>query len=244
MTPFHFDSAYLTSAGGREYNEDTYGLADNCWIVADGLGGHGGGEVASRIAVETLLGAAAKGPLTDPTTLTAAVLAADKEIIARQASEQRLAQMRTTLVVLVSDGRSALWAHVGDSRLYQFRDGRIRLQTADHSVPQALANAGEIRVAEIRHHPDRNRLLRSLGNGKVTRPTLLQEPLPVEAGDAFLLCTDGFWELVTEAEMEIALAKSASPRDWLENMTRLLHGRAPEGHDNYTALAVFVGMQA
>jgi serine/threonine protein phosphatase PrpC len=103
-----------------------------------------------------------------------------------------------------------------------------------------MVKAGEMRAAEIRHHEDRNRLLRTLGNDEEPRPTLVPAPVPLTPGDAFLLCTDGFWEYVTETEMEITLAKAADPDTWLRTMTRRLVERADPDHDNYTAMAVFV----
>jgi serine/threonine protein phosphatase PrpC len=244
VSRLRFSTASLSHPGGRAANEDACGHGDGCWVVADGLGGHGGGEVAARIAVDTLLGEAAQRLLIEPVALTEALLAADAAVLARQQADPRLGQMRTTAVVLASDGRAALWAHVGDSRLYHLRDGRIRFQTLDHSVPQALVRAGEISAAEVRYHEDRNRLLRSLGNGKQLRPTLAEQPLTLVPGDAFLLCTDGFWEYVTEPEMEVTLAKSASPEQWLEKMLALLHGRAPAEQDNYTGMALFVAKES
>ena len=244
MNPLTLVTATLSHPGGRTINEDAAGPADGCWVLADGLGGHGGGEVAARIVVDTLLAAAAQGPLTDPGALTQALLAADAAIHAHQEAEPRLERMRTTVVVLASDGRAAHWAHVGDSRLYHFRDGRIQFQSADHSVPQALVKAGEIAPAEVRFHEDRNRLLRTLGNHKDLRPTLGPAPdgapLALAPGDAFLLCTDGWWEYVTEPEMEVALAKSASPAQWLQTMATGLLRRAPMDHDNFSAIALFV----
>ena len=222
MSPLRIATASVSRPGGRAVNEDACGHGDGCWVVADGLGGHGGGEVAAGIAVDTVLAAAAQQPLIDEGALTQALLAADAAIQARQETDPRLERMRTTAVVLASDARVALWAHLGDSRLYHLRDGRIRFQTLDHSVPQALVRAGEISAAEVRYHEDRNRLLRSLGNDKPPRPTLAEEPLTLMPGDAFLLCTDGFWEYVTEPEMEVTLAKSASPEQWLENMAAVL----------------------
>ena len=222
MSPLRIATASVSRPGGRAVNEDACGHGDGCWVVADGLGGHGGGEVAAGIAVDTVLAAAAQQPLIDEGALTQALLAADAAIQARQETDPRLERMRTTAVVLASDARVALWAHLGDSRLYHLRDGRIRFQTFDHSEPQALVRAGEISAAEVRYHEDRNRLLRSLGNDKPPRPTLAEEPLTLMPGDAFLLCTDGFWEYVTEPEMEVTLAKSASPEQWLENMAAVL----------------------
>ncbi|MEI6414244.1 MAG: protein phosphatase 2C domain-containing protein [Pseudomonadota bacterium] len=240
MTTLAFRTATLSHTGGRPINEDACGYRNGCWVVADGLGGHGGGEVASRLAVDSLLQQADLPLPMDAAGLIQALAAAEQAIHHQQKTDSRLSQMRTTLVLLCSDGHNALWAHIGDSRLYHLRDGRIHFQTRDHSVPQAIADAGEIAPAEIRFHEDRNRLLRSLGNDKAQRPTLAEALLPLRAGDVFLLCTDGFWEYVTEAEMEVTLAKAASPGQWLQSMAFVLLRRATAVHDNYTALAVFV----
>jgi serine/threonine protein phosphatase PrpC len=148
--------------------------------------------------------------------------------------------MRTTAVVLVADTSGAVWGHIGDSRLYMLRSGRVVSQTRDHSVPQSLVDAGEITPAEIRFHEDRNRLLRSLGNGGRLRAALLERPMLLNKGDAFLLCSDGFWEYVTETEMEVDFAKARTPDDWLDRMAVRIRPRAHEARDNCTALAVFI----
>jgi PPM family protein phosphatase len=239
MSAFTFETASVSRTGGRDYNEDACAHRGHCWVLADGLGGHGGGEVASAIAVETVLRVQAD---TTPTAagLAQAVRAANDALRKRQQAEQRLTGMRTTLVILASDGAMALWAHVGDSRLYHFRGGELASQTEDHSVPQALAKAGEISPAEIRHHEDRNRLLRTLGADEEPRPTVLPGPVPLARSDAFLLCTDGFWEYVTEQEMEVDLHKAATPEEWLDFMVGRLMARAEPDNDNYTAMAVLV----
>lgn len=240
MTSLRFATALLSRTGARTNNEDACGYREGCWVVADGLGGHGGGEVAARLAVEALLAA------WDPAApLTAAALTQGLEVAAaaihrRQTGDPGLSGMRTTLVVLASDGTRALWAHVGDSRLYLLRDGRVRCQTEDHSVPQALVRAGELAPAAVRDHPDRNRLLRAVGDGQPPRLTLAPAPLELQGGDAFLLCSDGFWEAVTEGEMEVALAKAVDAADWLERMELGLRRKAKPGQDNYTALAILV----
>lgn len=148
--------------------------------------------------------------------------------------------MRSTAVVLLLENAMACWAHVGDTRLYHFASGRIIFQTRDHSVPQTMVDAGDIRYDDIRHHEDRNRLTRSLGSDGKVRTTILDQPVAIAGGDAFLLCTDGFWEFVTETEMEATSAKSATPKRWLAGMEVILLRKAPASHDNYTATAIFV----
>ncbi|MBK1646681.1 serine/threonine protein phosphatase [Thiocapsa imhoffii] len=243
MTRCDFISATLCKAGARANNEDAYGVREDddggVWVVADGLGGHGGGEVAARIAVETLLGALDPGAGLGSVDLMAVLTDAAGAIRARQRAEPALSGMRTTVVVLASDGEHALWAHLGDSRLYWFRAGRILVQTEDHSVPQALVRAGELAPEAVRFHEDRNRLLRTLGDEKPLRPGIPEAPLALVDGDACLLCSDGFWESVTEAEMEVSLAKAGDPGQWLTLMEKCLRGRTHPGQDNYTALAIW-----
>ena len=246
MSALRFRTASLSRPGGRERNEDAcdYRVSDagGVWVVADGLGGHAGGERASRLAVETLLGILGDAPSVSPEGLSQALDQTQQVMLsAQREGGPHAAGMRTTVVVLVSDGESALWAYVGDSRLYHFRAGALLAQTRDHSVPQALVNAGEIPPEAIRGHEDRNRLLRSLGTEGAFRPSLPEAAVSLEPGDAFLLCTDGFWEPVSEEEMTAALATAADPAAWLATLERLLLERVAPTHDNYTALAVFVG---
>jgi PPM family protein phosphatase len=166
------------------------------------------------------------------------VFAAHQAILRVQQREPQLHGLGTTAVVLLSDYETFLCAHIGDSRLYYFQDGQLRFQTRDHSVPQALADLGQITAAEIRHHPDRNRLSRALTAQDEPRPDIESEPHVLHSNDAFLLCVDGFWEYVLEEEMEATLAQESDPQAWLARMESLIQQRAKENHDNYTAIAV------
>ena len=154
---------------------------------------------------------------------------AQDAVIEGQKNSLKLANMHTTAVVLIVQHDLALWGHIGDTRLYYFHEGRLQKQTSDHSVPQLLANAGEIDASDIRFHEDRNRLLRSIGSEDSFKPHLEQSPIILHSGDAFLLCTDGFWEYVFEAEMAEDLQQTSSAEQWLKSMELRLLGRAPEG---------------
>jgi serine/threonine protein phosphatase PrpC len=242
-----FLTGKLTEKHQRHRNEDYcdsfWSQGCGCWVVADGLGGHKGGEVASQLAVARVIAAFAKKPEISSEAIERYLAAAQQTLLQRQKEDPRLSGMRTTIVVLVTNEASARWGHIGDSRIYHFRHGRIINQTKDHSVPQALANSGEITNADIRFHEDRHRLLRALGQEDDFRPTIIQDQQALESGEVFLLCTDGFWELVLEAEMEADLNGAASPQEWLQRMERRICTRTGQEtgkkHDNYSALAVF-----
>lgn len=248
MEKLSFITAAVTEKHQRRQNEDScdYRWVNGCgcWVMADGLGGHLGGEVASQLAVESIIVAFAGQPEISPEAATRYLESAQQALLSRQQEEPRLSGMRTTIVLLLADQQAALWGHAGDSRLYHFRSGRIINQTKDHSVAQSLANAGEIKPEEVRSHEDRHRLLRALGQEDDFRPTISQNKQPLEKGDAFLLCTDGFWELVLETEMEADLGKAGTPQEWLEKMQNRITERTADEtdkkHDNFTAMAVLV----
>lgn len=169
--------AMFSSRGGRDANQDFVGMAraadgSRLYIVCDGLGGHAGGAVAAKLAVDTLKRLASHAFDFTTDTLTAMVQQAHREIFNAAQQSPDLSGMRTTLVVLAIKGDEAIWGHVGDARLYWFRGGNVTFQTKDHSVPQMLYASGEIKYDEIRTHPDRNRLLKSLG-GEHTPPRSL-----------------------------------------------------------------------
>lgn len=243
-----FDTATLTSAHGRTTNEDCLAyLTENnwaFWAVADGLGGHIGGQTAARLAVSQIVANFEKGLDFSPHGLVHSLQKANDAIINRQRQQPELAGMGTTIVVLATHRNAFLWAYAGDSRLYHFRQGRILYQTKDHSVPQALASAGKISQDQIRFHEDRNRLRRALGQEGDCQPTVSPEEQSLCEGDVFLLCTDGFWEYVMESEMQMELQRSACAETWLKSMELHLIQRAKKmprfQPDNYTAIGVFV----
>jgi serine/threonine protein phosphatase PrpC len=227
-----FETALLTEPGSRPVNQDALAHGADWWALADGLGGHGGGEQAARRAVDAVKEASASADL--PGLFSAA----NDAVLAAQRANPALSQMRTTLVVLLIAGTQASWAHAGDSRLYHFRAARIIAQTRDHSFAQTLADAGQISPEAIRHHEDRSRLLRTLGTPNC-QPDLAGST-EIEAGDAFLLASDGFWEPVTEREMEVEYAKSGTPREWLDRMRARVCASSVTDRDNFSAIAVFI----
>jgi serine/threonine protein phosphatase PrpC len=237
-----FETASISRIGGRTNNEDACAsliLQDaGCWIVADGLGGHQGGEVASRVAVDAILDSFRRNCELSSHALARHLEAAQGAIVGRDKQQGARSGMRSTAIVLVSDGSNARWAHVGDSRLYYFQNGRLTLRTKDHSLVEAMVSAGELATADLRQHEDRNRLLRSLGGDDELRPAISSKKQKLYRGDVFLLCSDGFWGNVTEPEMEADLAKARTAEEWLSQMETRLLERVSGEYDNYTAVAV------
>jgi len=234
-----FKTFVISNPGGRAANEDCAGYLESeragCWVVADGLGGHAGGATASHVAVDAALDSFRANPQITHEALESHLRAADAAIRERQC-DPALSNMRSTIVMLLAGEREAISGHLGDSRLYQFQAGRVAYQTRDHSVPGALAASGAIGAGDIRFHEDRSRLLRSLGNDSPLKPAI--ETRTLCQGDTFLLCTDGFWEYISEIEMEVDYAKAQGPADWLRFMSARLLTRAKPDHDNYTAVGV------
>jgi len=229
-----------SNAGGRPENEDSYGLfmedGRAFAVVADGLGGHGEGKKASSSAVSHLMELKNQAGMPDQETIRKKLCEANEEILKTRQSRY---SMKTTVVFLCITETEATWAHIGDSRLYHFFEGELCDCTLDHSVSQLAVALGEIERKQIPGHKERSRLLRVLGDDEVLPD--IREKVSLSSGShAFLLCSDGFWEHVTENEMLADLYCSRTPKEWVENMCLRLCQRITESSDNFTAAAVFV----
>lgn len=199
----------------RENNQDAleYGTLNETTqyaVVCDGMGGANGGNIASKIAVE-VIGSRIRdayreqdGFVSPEHLLTSAMATANIGVYDRAQREEMLSGMGTTVVAVITSGDTAYISHVGDSRLYLYRDGALAQITRDHSVVQELIENGQITEEEARSHPRKNYITRALG---VTNEEYGEyDELTVQAGDRLLLCTDGLTNEVSKADMERLLA--------------------------------------
>lgn len=239
--------AVMSEPGVRATNEDACGYWQRegplCCALADGAGGHGGGDVAAQLAVGSVLDGFRAQPLPSPQRVRELIVRANDTVVAAQSRGGEVGDMRATLVVLALDPVSAhgAWGHVGDSRLYCFRQGFVVTQTKDHSLYQSMVDAGFAADDQRRGNPQRNVLTSSLGSVDDLVVDVISEPFVTAAGDAFLLCTDGLWDCVEEPAMEADLLNAQSPQDWLDRLRRRVIAADRDSQDNYSALAVWVG---
>jgi serine/threonine protein phosphatase PrpC len=235
----------LSKTGGREVNEDACGFwstPEACFCaLSDGLGGHYGGEVASKLAVRNALDWFRATPECSRRAIEASLRAGNFAIIHEQQRDARLKQMRATAVILSVDTKRSLafWGHTGDSRLYCFRHARIICQTRDHSVMQTMVDAGYLQSSDVRISPNRSKLLAALGNEEQFLADIIPAAFPLLDGDVFLLCSDGLWEYVEEEDMERMLLASDSASEWLKALENQVLARGHKGQDNYSAIAVW-----
>ncbi len=194
--------------GARTVNQDrvayTYSRDALLLVIADGMGGHAGGEVAAQIAVRLFIerfheeaAPILKNPLT---FLHETMVKAHSALGAYSAQFSMLETPRTTCVACVVQGAHAYWVHVGDSRLCLYRQGALISQTRDHSKVQYLVDQGLIRAGEVAEHPDRNKVYSCLG-GMVDPVIDLSNRTPLRDGDIIVLCTDGLWGSIPSKEM-------------------------------------------
>lgn len=201
-------------------------------IVADGMGGHQGGEVASRVAVEIVSQAVTHSAGDLHRSLERGFQSANRHIYRRSLEDRQLAGMGTTCTALALSAGMAYAAHVGDSRLYLMRGGSAYQLTEDHSAVMQLVREGSISIAEARHHEDRNIILRALGTHKQVEVSLWAMPMPVRPGDCFLLCSDGLYEPVEDTEL-LDIATSLDPSAACARLVSMARERG--GYDNITA---------
>ncbi|WP_026368081.1 PP2C family protein-serine/threonine phosphatase [Aminiphilus circumscriptus] len=268
---------FTLSKGRRPgHNEDAsgelYSSRGLLAALADGLGGHAGGEIASRLAVETALaawrrreeapdaadrddaecpGSPGHGSLWIGHTLERCLQEAHEALLHRTRQEG-LPPLLTTLALLWIGANGVMgWCSLGDTRVHLFRGGALEIRTRDHSLVQALVESGRVPLRNARRHPERNVLTAALGDPNVENLSPEIFCGEVKRGDAFLLCTDGFWEWLAEVEMLADLLATEDPAAWIFRMELRLYGhllRETERNgqkgkllDDYSAVAVLVG---
>jgi serine/threonine protein phosphatase PrpC len=230
--------------GGRANNEDRVGYfytRDSLlMLVADGMGGHNQGEVAAEIAVEVLskrFQLEAKPTLANPRQFLRDAFFNAHETIMEYGTGRKLPESpRTTCVACIVQKGKAYWAHAGDSRLMLFRGHKLTQRTKDHSYVGKLLAMGALREEEIAGHPARNRIFSCLG-GNVIPQIELSDEIALARGDTILLASDGFWEPIAPARIEIALAKQ-SIVDILPGLVTAAIAKSGERADNTSVVAM------
>lgn len=200
-------------------------------IVADGMGGHSAGEVASRIATDVIKTAFYEGGEGATESLRNAFNQANQEIHKASLGDKALEGMGTTCTALVLHNGSAHCAYVGDTRLYLIRGGEIYAMTQDHSAVMEMVQMGILTLEQARHHEDKNVIIRALGSQPEVEVSVWSEPFPVQVGDKFLLCSDGLSDLVEDDEIKQAVLDGDSHSS-SENLIALARERG--GYDNVT----------
>jgi len=234
----------------RETNEDSYLYWESAddqeflrkgrlAVIADGMGGHEGGQEASRLAVETVREVYGNAFSDDPQTALIESFAAAHTRIVNYAEQHPAFQgMGTTCTAFVLLGHQLYFAHVGDSRLYLIRDSRILRLTRDHSYVGRLVESGLVRAEDAERHPQRHILTAALGAGLEVAAEGGAQGMLLQDGDNLLLCTDGLWGVVAEDELEDAVSKYA-PAECCAALVKLARERG--GPDNITLQVLHIG---
>jgi protein phosphatase len=240
--PLRLEAAGATDRGRRDANEDAFLVdpAAGLFLVADGLGGLAHGEVASRLAVETVAAALADpgGGIDRPAPALRRAVEAANQAIFRTSRSDFSVSMGSTLVGLLRAGQALTLASVGDSRAYRYREGAITQLSEDHSLVMDLVRQGHMTREEAAHSPERHILSRALGLDDTVVVDIV--PVPLRPGDVFLLCSDGLTGVMADAGLARLLARSGSgdlPRSCRRLIDAALDARSG---DNITVVLVRV----
>ena len=229
----------------RSVNQDSFfcsdepvGILPNCYIVADGMGGHNAGDFASRFVVDSFLTALRTGSeRTKIQAIEEGVRIANEGLIAKASGVKELEGMGTTFVLATLDENNELLAaNIGDSRLYLISEDGLRQISMDHSLVAEMVRKGEIKREEARYHPQKNVVLRAISTRSVTIPDFYQ--LRVKPGDFILICSDGLSDMLDEAEMLKIIGEYEEISDIAEKMVAIANENG--GKDNITLVLIKV----
>jgi protein phosphatase len=236
----------MTDTGlAREHNEDDYAIdkKQGLYIVADGLGGHKGGEVASKLAVKTILEFFREniGSVESALKIRQAIEKAHQNIVNLAVQDATLVGMGTTVVLALWQAPDILHiANIGDSRAYLFRDGKISLLSQDHSKVAEMVRQGLLQQEEARVHPWRNIVTRSIGIEIGDGP--FQKELNLKENDIILLCSDGLWDMLSDESIREIISHYKKPKEICAKL--IAAANQAGGNDNITVIAISVKRKA
>jgi protein phosphatase len=220
----------------REINEDYFGSFQGNYgellIVCDGMGGHKGGEIASRLSVESIKNhfESLNNSFNPVKEIRASIQSANNTLIDTAKNDPALNEMGSTVVITLLQEDKAYIANLGDSRIYLCREGEIKQLTKDHSLVQQMVDSRMISQEEAKHHPQKNVITRSLGIGLQTEPEV-SEKIKIKEGDIFILCSDGLTTFVNDSEI-LKIVSNESVQDAADKLVDLANQRG--GEDNIT----------
>lgn len=228
--------------GPRKNNQDrvaySYSKEAMLTVLADGMGGHSGGEIAAQLAVKTLTDAfqrTALPILANPSKFLNDYILQVHDVIESYVATNGLPDHpRTTIVAAIAQRDELYVAHVGDSRLYHFRDGKLLSRTEDHSKVQLMYRRGLLNLGQLGMHPERNKIYNCLG-GDIQPKVELSEKYKLLDGDTIMLCSDGLWSLVGDEKMAEVLS-SDTVNTTISELLDLAESRADHKSDNMSAI--------
>lgn len=241
-----FDIAYKSNKGGRERNQDYLAYAttgtDTCLVACDGLGSYDGSEIISSLCADTIVESFKRS--VDENSAEAysvencrqIMLEAQNVLLEQKKRVPELKDACTTMACVITNKEKSFLVHIGDTRIYLFKDGKLFFQTRDHSLAQYAVDRGDITLKEVRTHKDQNKLTRVMGSDYYIPPDIDIYSEPIKQGDAFVLCTDGYWEYIFEDELQNILENSATSDEALLNLQCVLENRVDKYNDNFSII--------
>lgn len=232
-----------TDVGDRENNEDCFLVLKTIFgyviAVADGLGGHGKGEIASLSVCDSVRDFFENCENLDLEKIEDAYDYFQEVLHTKQSEYSEEGIIKTTLALVCIDDKKIYISHIGDTRVYLYsKNGRLT-RTVDHSVSQVLCTMGEIEESEIRYHEDRNKLIRVLGMEDVAPKPEIEKPIDIEETSKILICTDGLWEHLNERDICDVVKEGNDSKSIVENLVEIVHKNSGmQSMDNNTAVVV------
>lgn len=233
-----FTTKFMSEVGTKLKNNDYFGFVqlDNygIWIITDGYDEEEGGDIAAKMAVEAGIEYFMAHPRFNTEVLEEIIQYTNEKIILKQQENEKNSLMHTSMLVVITNYNSILYGNVGNTRFYHLRDGYIINQSSDDTIAQLLVEEGALTTNDIRFHRQRNDLLQAIGDYSKVKPYITNAPITLQEGDTICLTTMGFWENVSETEMEVEIGKYKNRDILLKVFGYMILSSKRDSVENYT----------